>query len=342
MIKRHLYINFSVLALTLIMAMSLLSSVAYAADGSSIFDPQAQTETQPIQPMGNPYPYTGIETVLLIQDVVPWDTAVGGSPEGAVVDELLAQNKLFCMITSSELGTTNLNLFNEIIIASAQTQAFYDNLFPDGIIHQKISDFVYTGGILSANLADFASGPGNSGNWSGYTFVAGVKKLSGSAYASDDINIADPSHPIITDMLPCSGGNTGPIVDESQYNDLDGWLFSAHGYFTNLPANTKIVLTTSAGVSQPVLIEYRFGSGIVIATMTTSEFMYVGGLGNTKPANKKLLANEICYQDRLVPEPPVGGTLVPANRLNLLIPSIGLIFVAGIIIKLGSRKKEIL
>ncbi len=36
----------------------------------------------------------------------------------------------------------------------------------------------------------------------------------------------------------------------------------------------------------------------------------------------------------------VGGTLVSANRLNLLIPSMGLIFAAAVIIKLGLRKKE--
>ncbi len=334
--KERTYSKLTVLTITLIIAIIFLhTGIAYAASGSSKFDPQAQTP-QPIQSTSNPYPYTGSQNILLIQDVTPWGMAAGGSPYGAVVDELLAQKKLFCMITSSELGATDLSPFRDIIIASAQTQAFYDNLFPGGVISQKIVDFVNAGGTLSANLADFASGPGNDGNWSKYTFVAGVKK---TYYLSNDNSIADSSHPVIADMLPCLGHDNGPIVDSGNLNDIDGWGSSSHGYFTNLPVDTWTILTTldAAGAPQPVFIEYAYGSGKVIATMNTLEWMYIGTFGNDHP-NKKLLANEICYQSPAVL--PVGGTLVQANRLSLLVPSMGLMFVAGAIIVLGSKRKE--
>jgi hypothetical protein len=322
--------KYAFLTILLVIAISFQSSVAYTAGGSSVFDPQAPQE--PIQSSSNPYPYSGVETVLLIQDNVPWGTGVGGSPYGAVVDELLAQSKRFCMITSSELSTMDLSPFKEIIIPSAQAQTFYDNLFPGGMIDPKISDFVYAGGVLSANLADHSSGPGADGNWDGATFVAGVGKYK---YYSNDLSIADPSHRIITAMLPCSGGNIGHIVDVSEYNDLDGWGWSSHGNFVNLPSNAKIILTNATGY--PVFIEYAYGDGTVLATMTTSEIMYIGLL---RPVNKKLLANEICYQDYLVREPPVGGTLVSADTLGLLVPGMGLIFVAGAMIVLGSKRKE--
>ncbi|MEG0352227.1 MAG: hypothetical protein RR586_03095, partial [Cellulosilyticaceae bacterium] len=58
----------------------------------------------------------------------------GQDPLGANVTELLDQGKNFCMISSSDIATTNLSNYKEIIISAAQSQAFYDNLFPGGTI----------------------------------------------------------------------------------------------------------------------------------------------------------------------------------------------------------------
>ncbi len=46
------------------------------------------------------------------------------------------------------------------------------------------------------------------------------------------------------------------------------------------------------------MVEYPFGAGRVIATLTTTEWRYVGDFGSL-PQNKKLLANDIAYQDVL-------------------------------------------
>jgi len=60
---------------------------------------------------------------------VPWFAPANQNPNGAEVNELLAQNKPFCQINSNQISTTNLFQFREIIIPSAQTQTFYNNLF---------------------------------------------------------------------------------------------------------------------------------------------------------------------------------------------------------------------
>jgi hypothetical protein len=245
------------------------------------------------------YTCEGGETVLLIQDNVPWD-AGAGDPLGANVTELLAQGKSFCMITSAEIGTTNLSQFSWILIAGAQNQVFYDNLFPDGDVNPALATYVDEGGILSANLTDYSSGPGNFGNWEGDTFVGGLKH---TFLLQENNSIADSSHPIITDALPCPSGNCGEIVDTGIRNDLDGWNAASHGYFTSLPADTKVILTqpdvTGDLQPEPVMIEYPYGKGVVIANLATIEWRYVGGIGQVYAPNKKLLANEIAYQDYL-------------------------------------------
>jgi hypothetical protein len=239
-------------------------------------------------------PCTGNETVALIQDVVPWDL---GLPLGANVIELEAQGKNFCILTSDEIGSVDLSRFKEILIASGQTQTFYDNLFPGGIIHDDITTFVENGGVLSANLFDFASGPGNGGIWEAYEFVGGLRHVIDIDPFIEDLIIADPSHLIITGAIPCPSGNCGQIVDQGPQNDLDGWFPSSIGYFTNLPSGTTIILTDNS--DRPVMIEYSFGSGVVIAILTLPEWMYTGGYPGFTPM-KKLLANEIAYQDHLI------------------------------------------
>ena len=235
----------------------------------------------------------GGETVLLIQDVVPWFDQVppDQDPLGADVTELEAQDKAFCMITSDQIGSTDLSTFKEIIIPSDQNQSYYDNLFPGtpvGVIRKDIESWVAQGGVLSANLADVGH---NFGTWAGKVFVGGVQHI---VRYSDINDINDPDHPIIEDDLPCgSNGHCGPIKDAGFHTDLDGWNFSSHGYFTNTCAETKVIIVDELG--NPVMIEYGFGAGRVIANLNTLEWRYYGPLGAAP--EKKLLSNEIAYQD---------------------------------------------
>ena len=238
------------------------------------------------------FPCDSSKTVLLIQDSPPRMPAPNHDPNGADVNELKARNIPFCMISSSQIGSTSLAQFSEIIIASTQNQAFYDNLFPGGSVSPNISNWVQHGGVLSANLADCAGGSWSSIQCSSdsafsYTFLGGVRHV---VSFSEDDNIATQSHPIITGQFGETHG--GQIVDDSCLQDLDCWQHSSHGYFTNLPAGTIIILTDSNG---PVFIEYRHGDGLVIATTTSIEWRYDYFQQNFQ--NLKLLANEIGYQD---------------------------------------------
>jgi len=271
----------------------MLTGVATAADAPSSMQ---DGEASPGPLLHNSHaPCQGGETVAVIHDSVAWSAP--DDPRGNVVTELIAQMKNWCAIHSVDLATADLSPFGEIIIPSAQNKTFYDRLFPGGIIDPNLEAWVLRGGVLSANLADHATGPGAGGNWDGDTFVGGVQHR---VAASDDVNIFDASHPIITGAVPCPSGNCGPIVDQGQYTDLDGWSFSTHGFFTNVPAAATIILVDEG--NRPVMIEYPHGSGVVIATMTTSEWMYGGRLGQVPdgPRNRKLLANEIAYQESLV------------------------------------------
>lgn len=235
---------------------------------------------------------------LLLQDVVPWTSAPNQDPLGADVTELKAQGKRFDLCSSDLIGAIALNKYDEILIASAQTQRFYDNLFPGGVIHFALVNWTERGGILTAQLADNASGPGAGGNWNGRIFAGGVRKVVRFANAN---GIVAAQSPIITGEF--GGPNGCGIVDVAPLMDLDGWSFSSHGFFTDLPPGTRIILAEDpVGVNdltRPVLIEYRFGRGRVIASMTTTEFRYAGGFGVTLPQNRKLLANEIGYQNHL-------------------------------------------
>lgn len=251
------------------------------------------TEIMPMMVM-QATPCTGSENVLLIQDNVPWYAGTGQDPLGANATELSAQGKKYCIITSSDLATADLSQYDEIVISSAQNQGFYDALFPSGTIHSKLDDFVKHGGVLSANLADHASGQGNNGTWDSYTFIGGIQHVEGY---SEDNKIVDPTHPIIAVTVPCTSGNCGVIVDMASYNDLDDWGYSSHGYFTHLPTGAKVILADEK--NQPVMIEYIYGKGVVIANLTTIEWRYTGGSG-VLVQNKKLLANEFAYQDYLV------------------------------------------
>lgn len=120
-------------------------------------------------------------------------------------------------------------------------------------------------------------------------FVGGLTRQSDAA---DDNGIIDDVHPVVQADAPCPTGNCGELVDTAQFEDLDGWGLSSHGFFNATPSDTQVVLGGPDG-SRPVLVEYPHGQGTVLASMTTTEWRYVGGFDDSHPRNPKLLANEL-------------------------------------------------
>ena len=250
-------------------------------------------------------PCDGDESILLLQDIVPWgeDTDL---TLGANVAELIAQGVGFCMAASDAVTELHLSRFSTVVISAAQNQAFYDNVFANGSVHPALTAFVDGGGVLVANLADVASGLAGGGNWGGHAFVGGLRRVT--AFRNQN-SIADGSHPIVAGPSECPSGNCGEIQDILVRQDLDNWLFSSHGYFTDLPAGTSVLLTqpdaTLDGQPEPIMVEYPVGQGMVIASMVTTERRYSWNLG---PRNLELLANELAHAISIstpVEEPPL-------------------------------------
>jgi hypothetical protein len=251
------------------------------------------------------FPCEADESLLLIQDIVPWgdDTDL---THGANVAELTAQGVDFCAAGSEAVTAMDLSRFSTVVISAAQHQAFYDNIFASGSVHPALSSFVDGGGVLVANLADVAAGPAGGGNWDGQAFVGGLQRVT--AFRNQN-SIADGSHPIVAGPSDCPSGNCGEIKDILVRQDLDNWFHSSHGYFTNLPAGTSVLLTQPDanldGQPEPIMVEYPFGGGTVIASLVTTERRYSWTLG---PRSLKLLANELSHAISIstpVEEPPL-------------------------------------
>lgn len=251
----------------------------------------------------------GGESLLLIQDNVPWGAATDQHTLGANVTELVAQGTSFCLANSGAAVAMELSRYSTVVISAAQAQAFYDNLFPAGSVHPAITSFVEGGGVLVAHLADVASGPGNGGNWAGDAFVGGLRRVT--AFRNNNA-IADGSHSIIAGTSECPSENCAEIRDILVRQDLDNWFHSSHGYFIALPAGTTVLLTqpdaTRDGEPEPIMVEYPVGQGRVIASMVTSEQRYSGD----KARSLTLLANELAYA--IAMSPPVATLPLTADE----------------------------
>lgn len=296
-------------AATAAFASALLASCSDSPFPTQVADePPAMLARADVVADGDPCP--GNESVLLIQDNVPWGAGNDQDPSGANTTELLAQGIAYCMIGSADLESVDLASFSTIVISAAQTQAFYDRLFPGGGVHAAISTFVEQGGVLVANLTDVASGPGGGGSWAGDAFVAGVRRIT--RYHNDN-GIGAASHPIIAGPAECPSGNCAQIQDVTLRQDLDSWFHSSHGYLVNLPAGVTVLLTqpdvTGDGLPEPVMVEYAAGLGRVIASMVTAEQRY----SSNKIRSLKLLANELAYAISISPE--VEPTILNSHEL---------------------------
>ena len=292
----------------------VLSSVLILSGFSTIENAYAQAvSSMDPPPVGDaaispPEPCVGGETDLLIQDIVPWGGGAGIDPRGAFVNELIVQGKNWCSIDSFAIVATNLSLFKVIILATDQPTSFYNNIMPGGVILPQIDTWVLNGGIMSASLAD-----SNAGSWAGSSFVGGLTRVNSLV---NDITIIDAAHPLIANGLPCPGGNCGVVVDVGPNTDLDDFGLSAHNFFTTLPASTTVILSSAGG---PVAIEYPHGAGIVVANTLTDAWMYQG---NSGVSVKKIVANDIAYQNSLVSSPTVGGSDVSINTSALLLAGV--------------------
>lgn len=219
---------------------------------------------------------------LLIEDVLPWNY---NSNSQTLADIGIG----FTKINSSALAgltVADLASYDFIVFSSAQYQTYYDNIATS---FSKIDQYVSDGGVLVAHSCLWGW-PGN-GEWNAPFFLpGGVDRVQ---QYTQSVSITDPTSPIIA-------GPYGTIT-ESQ---LQGWNYSAHGYFTNLVEGTKTIIDLD-DPDKPIYIEYAWGSGHVRATMMTVEW------GANDPTNSRYIfrQNEF-YQAQKESQPvPEPGTL---------------------------------
>jgi len=201
--------------------------------------------------------------VLLVQDVDPWDY---NSNEIALAEAGLS----YVRIASWQLPSADLSSVGCVMYGSDQPTSYYENI---SLAVEKVSEFVASGGILVAHVCD---GGWSEGYWSGLSVLPG--NVQHVLEYLEDVFIADPSH---------------PVVDGLTDSYLSGWFYSSHGYFTDLPAGSRVVIQSAGG--QPTYVEYGWGSGMVIVTLHTIEWGYGDGYHYQLVFRPDFLRNELAY-----------------------------------------------
>jgi len=231
---------------------------------------------------------------LIIVDAWPW----GSHAVEIVLNE---RGETYDIIPTSSLAAWDLSGYRVVIVSSTQWTWSYDNIITS---KDKLAAYVASGGVLIAHACDL--GWDGSGHWYS-SFLPGGVYHADYMYpdwdwgALDDTpHISMPTHPIVT--------APNPIPESSLWN----WGSSTHGYLTNLLPSTDVIIQDSEG--RPIYIEYRWGAGLVLATMMTMEWWL---------ANWNLLRNEIAYAQSWTPRfleknlSPTSGSLGTLVHIKL-------------------------
>ncbi|MFB3897577.1 MAG: kelch repeat-containing protein, partial [bacterium] len=178
-------------------------------------------------------------TVLLLQDTHPWDTYS--------LESVLDANGIFYTIASSaDIPTINLTPYKIVMIASDQSSTFYATYLANTA---KFDSYVANGGILEFHACSFGW---NDGNFLG-PLVGGVT----INWVYENYNsITDAAHPAVHGVPDLIYGSS-----------------ASHGDFDNLISGTDII-TRELNRNQPTLIEYKYGTGRVLASTQPLEYGY--------------------------------------------------------------------
>ena len=191
-------------------------------------------------------------SILLVQDRLPWTENINT----VLLDSLLDDGYIvgWDMITTRELASVELSLYDVIYIANDQSTDTYNRLKN---VSDRITAFAEDGGVVVYGACDHGWASGDIS----YALPGGVTIEN---YYSNRNYIANPHHYVVTGALT----DRKPISNELLYS-----TYSSHTYFTNLPDGTVSILEDANG--RPTLVEYPVGNGYVIASGLTWEYTYV-------------------------------------------------------------------
>lgn len=189
--------------------------------------------------------------VLIIQDYSSW-----GLDMWSFMYENFGINST--LIYSNNIPNYDFNNFDLIITTGGQSSSYYNYI---SSYSAKFEDYVARGGTVQYQLAT----QGNN-----VLIVDSVEVIYGN---KENYNIVtDKSHPIV-DSIP------SPMYGNS----------ANHCYINKLPASAQIIATTQ-NTGSPTVAEYRYGTGNVIVTGMTWEYLY-----NYKLSSGKILYNAVAY-----------------------------------------------
>ncbi|MDD5223772.1 MAG: MopE-related protein [bacterium] len=202
--------------------------------------------------------------VAVFQDAYPWN-------ESANFTILNNQGIPYTVFGSSDFGVVDLSGFNKVLVPSDQPQNFLTLLSS----HRAwLENWISAGGNFEFHGCDDGY---QGGIWNGLTMPTGLQK--DNYWVVSSVNIEIPAHPLMNG-----------VVEEV----INNWgIRPAYGYLTAF-GNTPQAVVTVAGLGFPVVAEYTYGTGNVVATQMPVEVAYAWGYGD----GEALLGNFIGYCGR--------------------------------------------
>ena len=199
--------------------------------------------------------------VAIFRDLIPWSR---NATEPILVDYDIP----YTVFNSSDVGVVDISSYQKVIIASDQPPSFY---WAIGNNTAWFESYVSAGGFLQIHAADYGW---ETGDWSKSFFMpGGINKTQ--FYLELEVSVNMSEHPVLISPYPIEGG------------ELYSWI---GGYFTTYPSSANVILSEPSG--KPVLIEFSYGLGNIVASTHTLEWNQFGNLS-------KLLENLILYDPLL-------------------------------------------
>ena len=203
-----------------------------------------------------------IGPVAIFRDLIPWN-------KNATEPILRDYGIPYTVFNSSDVGVVDISSYQKVIIASDQTPSFY---WAIGNNTAWFESYAYAGGLLQIHAADNGW---ESGDWSKSFFMpGGINKTQ--FYLEMDVAVNMTEHPVLLSPYPIEGG------------ELYSWI---GGYFITYPSTANVILSEPSS-GNPVLLEFSYGLGNILASTHTLEWNQYGDLS-------KLLENLILFDPEL-------------------------------------------
>ncbi|MEE9507034.1 MAG: thrombospondin type 3 repeat-containing protein, partial [Thermoplasmata archaeon] len=186
-------------------------------------------------------------SVALFKDRDAWGTL---SNENV----LTAYGIPYDVFTTADMGVVDLSSYDKIIIVSCQELSFYQDVEAN---RAWFESYISIGKKFQMHGATYFSDA-----WNGLTMPGGLTSIGDVGIQL--LTIVDNGHEMV---------NVPHVITDSE---IDNWNSASHGYLTGWAGSPKVVIEDTA-TGDPVLIEFRFGGGTVIASQQTLEWGYFFG-----------------------------------------------------------------